>query len=133
MATSRPTTSRNLSQPGASYVIGTAFGNDIGALPVIVAIEHHHHAPTFDMAECLFGIARFARQAKPQHVHWRAIVIAFETGFRTHGGMAAVTSDNQIGAYLNSPSGVFAWTPTTRPFSSINPIASVCIRRSNVR
>ena len=87
-------------QPGASYVIGTTFWNDIGALPIVVAIEHHHHATTFDMAECFFGIARFARQAEPQHVHWCSIVIAFETGFRPNGGMATVASDNQICAYL---------------------------------
>jgi hypothetical protein len=52
------------------------------------------------MAECFFGIARFARQAEPQHVHWCSIVIAFETGFRPNGGMATVASDNQICAYL---------------------------------
>ena len=39
-----------------------------------------------------------ARQAKPQHVHRRAVVVALKPGFLAHRRMASVAADHQVGA-----------------------------------
>ena len=50
------------------------------------------------MAEGLGVVALLAREAEPQHVHRRAVVVAFEAGFLAHGRVAAVGPDHEIGA-----------------------------------
>ena len=80
------------------HPLDAAFRNDIGALPVIAAIEHDHEPARFDMAERIGAVARLARQAKPQHVHRRAVVLAHESRFFAHGRMASVAADGEVGA-----------------------------------
>ena len=68
------------------------------ALPVISAIEHHEDAAGVDPAQGLFRIGRAARQPHPQHIHRRPEIEGLEPGFRAHGRVASVGSDDQIGA-----------------------------------
>ena len=72
--------------------------DDIGALPVIAAVEHDHHPAGLDMAEGVRRVVGLARDAKPQHVHRRAVILARETCLFAHRGMPAVTADDEIGA-----------------------------------
>ena len=39
-----------------------------------------------------------ARQAKPEHVHRRSVVIALKPSFLAHGRMASVATDREVGA-----------------------------------
>src|SRR5436305_15131904 len=45
-----------------------ALRNDIGALPIITAIDLHENAAGVEAAARLFGISRFTRHVKPQQV-----------------------------------------------------------------
>src|SRR5262249_51791572 len=49
------------------------------------------------MAEGFFGVIWLAGQAKPHHIHWRAIVIALKPGLLAYSGVTAVAPHTQIG------------------------------------
>src|SRR4029077_16751871 len=131
-------------EPPRLHLFDAALGNDEGALPVVAAVEHHHHLAGFDVAESLGVVGRLARQAEPQHVHRRAVVVALQAGLFAHRGMPAVGADDAIGAgrprapttgsarIVSMPSGPLARTPTMRPPSAIRSTASLCMRRSKV-
>src|SRR5262252_9398133 len=78
-------------------VLGGAFRNDIGALPIVVTVEHHQHAPAFDMSYDFGRIAVIAGYAEPHDVHGRVQVLDIEAGTFTPGRMAAVAGNGQIG------------------------------------
>src|SRR5262245_59775010 len=50
------------------YVLDSAFGNNVGTLPVDTAVEHHHHLAGFDMTEHVGRIGGAARYAKPENI-----------------------------------------------------------------
>src|ERR1700722_4237922 len=50
---------------GRLHLLDAALWNDIGALPVIAAVEHHQERTGLDMAEGFGVVAPFARDAKP--------------------------------------------------------------------
>ncbi len=49
-----------------------ALANDIAALPIRVAINHHHHLAVGEAPQSLTLIVRFTWQTKPQHIYRRA-------------------------------------------------------------
>ena len=55
--------------------VKAALGNQIGALPVIGAIDHHEELAALDLADQIDRIARQDRQAQPQHVEGRAQIL----------------------------------------------------------
>ena len=96
----KATLSRKASSPSAFTASMPPLRDHIGALPIVGAVEHHHHAAGFHMAEGLRGVARAPRDAEPEHVHRRADVLDLEAGARAHRRMPPVGADHEIGADL---------------------------------
>src|SRR6185437_13189968 len=65
-------------------LLDAAFRNDEGALPVIAAIQHHHHATALDVADNFVPVAFLARDTEPHHVHGRAKIVRLEAGLLAH-------------------------------------------------
>src|SRR5690242_12780477 len=84
-----------LRQAFALHPVDAALGNDIGALPVVAAVEHHHHLAGFDMAAGFLGVAGAPRNAEPEYVDWRADVLDREPCAFAYGGMTTVAADHQ--------------------------------------
>ena len=80
------------------HAFNSPFRNDIGTLPVVAAIEHHHQPAGFDMAERIGFVAALVRYAKPEHIHRRAVVVALKARFLAHGRMTSVAADHQVSA-----------------------------------
>src|SRR5262249_56134547 len=53
--------------PGPHFV-GSALRDEKSALPIISAIEHHHHLASADATERLRIVAWSPRQAHPEHI-----------------------------------------------------------------
>ena len=94
-------------QPGAEFGkpvrldgVEAALGNEIGALPVIGAIDHHKKLAALDPADQIHRIALLHRQAQPQHVEGRAQILQLQAGLVAQGGMAAVGGDGETGLDL---------------------------------
>src|SRR5262249_28421240 len=51
-----------------------AFGNYKSALPVLIAVDQYHHAPTVDPPERPLPIALQSRNTHPEHIHRSALV-----------------------------------------------------------
>ena len=81
--------------------VEAALGDQIGALPVIGAIDHHEQLAVPHLADQVGGIARQHRQAQPQHVERRAQVVDLQAGLVAQGGMAAISGDGHAGLDLN--------------------------------
>ena len=84
-------------QPLGAQPVEAALGNDIGALPIIAAVERDEHHAGLDAAERLLAVIGPLGEAEPQHVHRRAEILDLEAGERAHGGMPAVGAHHQIG------------------------------------
>ena len=80
------------------HALDPALRDDIGALPVVAAIQHDHQSAGFEMAKGVRAVALLARQAEPQHIHRRAIVVALKSRSLAHGRMAPVAADHEISA-----------------------------------
>src|SRR6516225_7169143 len=78
-------------------VLGGAFRNDIGALPIVVTVEHHQHAPAFDVSYDFSRVAVIAGYAEPHDVHGRVQVLDTEAGAFAQGRMTAIAGNGQIG------------------------------------
>jgi hypothetical protein len=66
------------------------------ALPVVAAIERHHHPAGSTRKQVFVFISPLAR-AKPQHIHRRADFLDLEAGAFAHQRMAAVAGNGQVG------------------------------------
>ena len=75
------------------------------ALEVVAAVEHHEHLARVEPNGQLGRIVRAARDAHPEHVHRRTEVLDLEAGPRSHGGMAPVRPDDELGAHLERSVG----------------------------
>ena len=80
-----------------------ALGNDIGALPIVFAVQHHQDATGVDTPQGLRRIVGPPRQPHPQHVHRRAEIVDGEPGLPAHRRMAAIGADDEIGANGQMP------------------------------
>jgi hypothetical protein len=66
-------------------------------LPVIAAVEGHHHLAGIDPGKQVFGFAFPLAGAKPQHIHRRADFLDFEASAFAHQRMAAIAGNRQVG------------------------------------
>ncbi len=80
------------------HLLCRALGNDVGALPVVAAVEHHQDAARIEATQHLLGIARLVAQPEPQHVHRRAEVADLDAGLVPHRRMPSIGADDEIGA-----------------------------------
>jgi hypothetical protein len=94
-----PTCCRNVSIPSASTAFERALRDDVGALPVGLAVERDQHRAGADGAPGARWIGGgVARQPEPQHVDRRAEVVAGEARAAADRGVAAVGGHHQVGA-----------------------------------
>ena len=66
---------RASAEPPRLHRVVLSLGYYIGALPIVAAIERHHHLAGIDAPEQVFGFARELAGTKPQHVHRRADLV----------------------------------------------------------
>ena len=92
------TSAAKASRPRPFHFCKRALGNYKPALPVTVAVEHHHDPSADKAADDLCGVGRLARQAKPQHVDRRTQLFDLQTRAFAHHRLAAVGADNQVSA-----------------------------------
>src|SRR2546421_7659322 len=71
-------------------LLSGALGNDKGALPVLITVDHHQDSPTVDAAERLLRIALLSRNPHPEHIHRGAFIKDLQACFLPHDGMPAV-------------------------------------------
>ena len=74
-------------------------------------IEEGGRIVRFDVAEGFAVVGGLARDAKPQHVHRRAVVVADEAGFVAHRRMPAVAADHKRGTDRERAVGRFCAQP----------------------
>ena len=99
--------------------------NDVGALPVVAAIEHYENFTGAEAAEGLLGVGLVSRDAHPQDVNGSVEIDYFEPGLFANGEMAAVAGPTVKSARTSIQLClVLARTPTTRPFSRIRSVTS---------
>ena len=77
--------------------VGLAFGDDVAALVVAGAREHHEDAARVEGPERGLGVVGVARKAHPEHVHRRAEVVGAKACEVADGGRAAVGADDEVG------------------------------------
>src|SRR5206468_8387149 len=65
-------------------LLGRTLGNDIGALPIVAAIEHHEYLAGPEATERRIAVARLSRQVHPEHVDRRAEVVDLEPRALAH-------------------------------------------------
>ncbi len=75
------------------------FRNDIGALPIIPAVDRDHDRAGIEKAKAFFRVAVLALEPEPQHVHRRAEIIDSEACALAHHRMAAIAGDNEARAH----------------------------------
>ena len=75
-ARARTSSSRNAWQARAAAPLDRRPSDHVGALPVVAAVQHDDEAARPKMPPRRSGIGRATRQAKPQHVHRRAEIVA---------------------------------------------------------
>ena len=90
-------------KPLAAEHVEAAFGDDIGALPIVAAVECDEHHAGLDAAERLGAVGWALGEAEPDHVHRRAEILDFQSGPQPHIGVAAVGTDDEIGPDLQRP------------------------------
>src|ERR1041385_7879418 len=78
-----------------------AFANYEGALPILFTIQHHQNLAGNETSEHLAGIARLARNAKPQHVDWRSEALDLQTSAFAHSRLTSITTNRQGRAHLD--------------------------------
>src|SRR5262249_5126682 len=75
------------------------FGDDEAALPVVTAIDPDEDVTSAETTNRFVGIGGLAREAKPQHIHWRAEVLDLQAGLASHRRMPTVAAEDQIARY----------------------------------
>ncbi len=85
------------------HALNPAFRNDVGALPIVAAVQHDHHLAGLDMAERVWAVLVLVRQTKPEHIHRRPVVLALEASFLADDRMAPVAADHKVGANRQHP------------------------------
>ena len=80
-----------------------SLGDDIGALPVVAAVEGDQHLAGLDPRKQAFVFTFALAGAKPQHIHRRPDLRHLEAGALPHDRMPAVASDGEIGADVDRP------------------------------
>lgn len=87
-------------QSSSSDIFGVSFRDDIRALPIIPAVDHHQDPAGIEAAEGLLRIAGPPRQPQPQRIHRRTEFDEVEAGPFAHSRIAPVGPDGQIGVNL---------------------------------
>src|SRR5580658_141879 len=87
-------------EAAAPDLLGGALADDEGALPIVVAVEHHQDTPLVEAAKQGFGFTGVPREPHPQHIHGGAQIHHLEAGRRAEGRMTAVGGDDELGADL---------------------------------
>jgi hypothetical protein len=64
--------------------IGGALGDDKGALPVILTIDHDEHLAGFDVAERLSRITGKPAESHPKDIHGSSLVHHSQPGSLAH-------------------------------------------------
>ena len=73
-----------------------ALGDDIGALPVVAAVESHHHLAGLDARKQPFLFVRTLAGTKPKYVHRRTDFLDIEAGPLAHDRMTTIAGDGEI-------------------------------------
>jgi hypothetical protein len=74
-----------------------SFGDDVGGLEVLDAIDEDEETAVVDVAESAFGVVRVARDAEPEDVDGDAFLDDVEMSGGDGGGVAAVAADGERG------------------------------------
>ena len=81
--------------------VDAALRDDIGALPIVAAVEHDHHLAGLDVPAGLIGVAVLRRDSRNHSTSIGAPMSStWQAGALAHGRMAAVAADDQGGADL---------------------------------
>jgi len=62
-------------QPGRTHFLIAAFGDDIGALPIVAAVKHDKDHARLNPSKRLLLVLGASREAQPQHVHGCAEIL----------------------------------------------------------
>ena len=79
----------------AVHLFDRALRNDVGALPIVAAVEHDEDAPGQEPAAGLDGVVGAPAQPEPQHVHRRAELLDFKPRLLANDRVAAVAADRR--------------------------------------
>ncbi len=79
------------------YFVDPALCDDIGALPVIVAIQRHHHLAGAQPGKHAIGCALCLSDPKPQHIDRRADIFDPESGLLPQDRMTPIAGNGEIG------------------------------------
>ena len=83
-------------EPLAAQFGEAAFADDIGALPIIAAVEHDEDDTRLNAAERLALVVGPLGQAEPQNVHRRAEILDLEARLLPHDRVATVGADDEV-------------------------------------
>src|SRR5207249_8916128 len=83
--------------------VGCTFGDDEGALPIVLAIEQDENFAPVDVAKGLPRISGAAAYPHPHHIHRSAEMDHFEACALADYRMASVSPNSQLGANLQWP------------------------------
>jgi hypothetical protein len=78
-----------------AHLVSTALGDDIGALPVVAAIDAHEKPAWIEAPAALIGVGLFPGKPEPHHVDRRAEFLHFEPGGLAHVGSTTIGSHHQ--------------------------------------
>src|SRR5262249_8703241 len=92
-------------ETSAADFLDPPFPDDKGALPIVLAIEHHKDAAGVKPAKGLIGIRGAARQSHPQYVHWRTEIDDLQRSLLAHRRMPSVGSNNELGSNCHGALG----------------------------
>jgi len=102
-------------QTAATHIVKPALRNNEGALPIVLAVEHHEDPARVKSVKGLSGVPGPPRQSHPQHIHRGSEIDDLETGFLAHRRMTPVGAHDESARTVSSPSGVLTRTPVTLP------------------
>ena len=109
----RATSARNGFDALAADFVRRALRNDIGALPIIAAVDLDDQSAGAERAAGLVDRRCLLRQPEPQHVDRRAEILLRKPGFVAQDRASAVGGDASGAPAPLRPS--FSRTPATRP------------------
>jgi len=84
-------------QTAATHIVKPALRNNEGALPIVLAVEHHEDPARVKSVKGLSGVPGPPRQSHPQHIHRGSEIDDLETGFLAHRRMTPVGAHDEIG------------------------------------